>query len=204
MGEAAAQMGFWAATAAAERLERLLTKRGRELSGEGLGPLPEWAIGMEPAPLREVLGALEIAGAVKLRPPLAVVAPISEAAGETRAGWGATSQQIILTLGVAVMIAAPNDPGGVRARRKDELSDTLAAVRGALMGWVPPGFLAQPLTYVRGRLLEIEDGRITWQDEWETRYWITAHEGVEPCGPAMELCERPRGNHPEASEVGQS
>ncbi len=202
MGEVAAQIGFWAATAAAERLERLLTRRGRELSGEeGPEPVPEWALDLEPAPLREVLGALDFAGAVKLGPPLAVVVPLSEAAGENRAGWGATSQQVILTLGVVVMVAAPNDPGGERARSRDALSDTLRAVRAALIGWVPPGFLAQPLTYARGRLLEIEDGRITWQDELEARYRITAHEGAEPCDPPVEVCVR-GGPAPDVQRIG--
>ena len=177
-----AQMDFSIATQVEARLERLLTRHGRERAGEA--SLPEWARALDDGCLlADVLGALELDGAPRRRLPLAAVLPLGETAGETRAGWGATRQRITLTVGVVAMIRAPNDPGGTRVRGRDALSGALTALRAALIGWTPQALLASPVTFARARLLEVGEGRITWQDEYVASYSISAHDAVAPCDP---------------------
>lgn len=174
---AVARMDFSVAGAVQDRLERLLTKAGRKRAGD----LPEWAdeIMADSGGFRDVIDALAFADEIKFRPPLAAVLPLGEVAGENRAGRAGAVQRVTATIAVAVMIAAPNDPGGRRARYRRELSMLLAASRAALIGWTPvpeggadiPG-RPEPLIFERGALAEIEDGRIVWQDLYRCDYWI--------------------------------
>ena len=64
------------------------------------------------------------------------------------------------------MVAAPNDRGGARGRER--LSALLARARQALAGWTPPG-QREVLSFRRGRLVSLEDGRMQWLDEYEIR-----------------------------------
>ena len=121
---------------------------------------------------RDVLGALDIAGLrAPPRMPAAFVLPLSESAGENRAPGAGAVQQVTATIGVAIVLAAPGDPGGTRAR--DQLTDVLQVTRARLTGW-RPGPRYEPLAFRRGQLLEVDEGRVMWQDEFETRCWIEA------------------------------
>jgi len=64
------------------------------------------------------------------------------------------------------MVAAPNDRSGARGRAR--LSALLAHARQALAGWAPPG-QREVLSFRRGRLVSLEDGRMQWLDEYEIR-----------------------------------
>ena len=74
--------------------------------------------------------------------------------------------QHVVRVGVSVMVAAPNDRGGGRGRGR--LSALLAQARQALAGWAPPG-QREVLSFRRGRLVSLEDGRLQWLDEYEIR-----------------------------------
>ena len=117
------------------RLRALFTRKGRE--GRDL---PEWADEYVAATggLRDVLGLLDWPGAAKVHPPLAGVAPVETVAGENRGGDAGAVQLMTATIAVAVVIAAPDDPGGASARNRRELGEHLAATRAALIGWCPP------------------------------------------------------------------
>ncbi len=185
-------MDFPAADAAVARLRALFTRKGRERpdclpAWAGTMDIPEWAAGIDASDLlRDVLGLLDWPDAVKVRPPLAGVAPVETVAGENRGGDAGAVQLMTATIAVAVVIAAPDDPGGASARNRRELGEHLAATRAALIGWCPPeagededaGRRCEPLSFRSGRLLGIEDGRIAWEDRYETRYWIAGGAGL--------------------------
>ena len=99
--------------------------------------------------------------------PAALVLPISDEAEEstTRRVENAPVQHLV-RVGVSVMVAAPNDRSGARGRER--LSALLARARQALAGWTPPG-QREVLSFRRGRLVSLEDGRMQWLDEYEIR-----------------------------------
>ena len=115
-----------------------------------------------------VLSALDTAALTAWpKTPAALVLPISDEAEEstTRRVENAPVQHVV-RVGVSVMVAAPNDRGGARGRER--LSALLARARQALAGWAPPG-QREVLSFRRGRLVSLEDGRMQWLDEYEIR-----------------------------------
>ena len=115
-----------------------------------------------------VLSVLETAGlSAWPKTPAALVLPISGEADEsTTRKVEAAPVQHFVRVGVAVIEAAPNDRTGKLGM--DRVSPLLAAVRVALAGWAPPG-QREVLSYRRGRLVSVEDGRVSWLDEYELR-----------------------------------
>ncbi len=99
--------------------------------------------------------------------PAALVLPVSDEAEEstTRRVEQAPVQHVV-RVGVSVMVSAPNDRTGARGRWR--LSALLAQARQALAGWTPPG-QREVLSFRRGRLVSLEDGRLQWLDEYEIR-----------------------------------
>ncbi len=188
-GPAGLGMEFVVADAAADRLRGLLRPEHRDRAA--LAPEPDWLAGYiaDGGGLREVLGLLDWAGAAKLRPPLAGVAPAALDAGESRGGRTGSVQRVTVSLAAVVVVAAPDDPGGARARRRGDLGRHVAAVRAALLGWTPPaagGGRTAPLAFRAGRLLEIADGRVAWEDRYETVCWIAGGAGLAPARRLME------------------
>ena len=115
-----------------------------------------------------VLSALDTAAlAAWPKTPAALVLPVSDEAEEstTRRVESAPVQHLV-RIGVSVMVAAPNDRSGARGRGR--LSALLAQARQALAGWAPPGH-REVLSFRRGRLVSLEDGRLQWLDEYEIR-----------------------------------
>ena len=192
---AVAAMDFSIATAVHCRLEALLGCEGYRQARRAGADLPEWVdefAACTGGGFRAVVDALAMTPELKVRPPLAAVLPLSEAAAESRSGPCGTVQRATLSLGVYVVIAAPNDPGGIKARARGELSAALAGVRAALVGWVPcspagRGLAGRPeaLAFEAGELAEIADGRIVWRDVYAARYWI-AGGAVRPAAGARE------------------
>jgi len=127
------------------------------LAGDGGAPL-----------FAAVLGALDTAALTAWpKSPAALVLPISDEADEstTRRVERAPVKHVV-RIGVSVMVAAPNDRSGARGRAR--LSALLAHARQALAGWAPPG-QREVLSFRRGRLVSLEDGRMQWLDEYEIR-----------------------------------
>ncbi len=115
-----------------------------------------------------VLSALDTAALTAWpRMPAALVLPVSDEAEEstTRRVESAPVPHVV-RIGVSLMVAAPNDRTGARGRER--LSSLLAEARQALAGWAPPG-QREVLSFRRGRLVSLEDGRVQWLDEYEIR-----------------------------------
>ena len=168
-----ADLDFAVAGDAAVRMRALL-RRDRL----ALDPEPAWlaAYLADDGGLRDVLGLLDWPGAHKLRPPLAGVAPVDLTAEASRGGRAGAMQRLSATLAVLTMVAAPDDPGGAKAGARNELGRHVAASRRLLIGWTPDG-AAEPLAYVSGRLIDIEDGRVAWEDRYRASGWLEAVEG---------------------------
>ena len=127
------------------------------LEGDGGAPL-----------FAAVLSALDTAALTAWpKTPAALVLPVSDEAGEstTRRVENAPVQHVV-RVGVSILVAAPNDRSGTRGRER--LSALLAQARQALSGWAPPG-QREVLSFRRGQLVSLEDGRVQWLDEYEIR-----------------------------------
>jgi len=99
--------------------------------------------------------------------PAAYVIPSSERAGASRTGTTVVSQQN--TVRFAVVVAVRN----LRDARGEQAQTDLLAVREeiitALHGWQPNGDF-DPLEYGGGRLLQLTDAVLWWQDEFLTSH----------------------------------
>lgn len=136
-----------------------------------------------PAPtLRQVQGAAAYASVEKLAnfaPPCAYVILAREKSRPHPAGNGMPGaqqrmvQQVDVTFGV--MVAVLNYREQLGAQSQDALLAVLGAVRGALLGWVPPG-ASQPISLQQGDLLQYDAGRALWADVYHTNHVI----GVDP------------------------
>ena len=115
-----------------------------------------------------VLSALETAALTSWpKAPAALVLPISDEADEstTRRVEQAPVQHFV-RISVATIVPAPNDRSGARGQQR--MSRVLAQARQALAGWTPPR-QREVLSFRRGRLVSVEDGRVQWADEYEIR-----------------------------------
>lgn len=79
------------------------------------------------------------------------------------------AQPTHVTFGVIVAVRNYRE-SGAGAQGADELRETLGAIRGALLGWVPalPGAL--PCELVQGDLKEYDRGTTLWSDVYQTRH----------------------------------
>ena len=80
-----------------------------------------------------------------------------------------------LTTTMAVVIAVTNRRDRRGAGGMTELETLRKQVRGALLGWTPPA-QAGPVTYQRGRLLQLVEATVWWIDEFTTGGWIACPE----------------------------
>ena len=122
--------------------------------------------------LRQVQGALELAAAIKalsVATPGAFVVPLSDLPAQDEAFTGQTLQRVLSKYSVVLVVDNKRDSTGGAA--SDELEQLRQAVRTALLGWMPPGFEA-PLTAGPGNLIDLDNGRVWWGDEFQIEhYW---------------------------------
>lgn len=114
-----------------------------------------------------------------------------------------TTQRVEATLAVVCCVAARRQPemrqldDDAAPRREGDADDRMAAlvaaVRGALVGWLPsPAWW--PLELARGRLVAMEGGRAHWQDEYRTSYLLSGGGAAAPETPAAtEVCVAENG-----------
>lgn len=119
--------------------------------------------------LRHVAGAAEYAALQapppQARQPAAFVIPLSEVGGPNTLAAGPVRQRITATVGVVLLVTVLRDPRGEAAAFA--LGPIYAAVRGVLVGWQPSA-AHDPMEFRRGRLIDISEGTLAWQDEFET------------------------------------
>ena len=118
--------------------------------------------------------------------PCVVVLPVSEdarppVAPAAPAPARAAIQSATGTIGVHTLLRVPNDPYG-RTTNVHALATVVGRARSLVAGWRPredgsdEGEVIEPiregLAFLRGRLVEIEDGWLEWSDEFEVRWWV--------------------------------
>lgn len=118
-----------------------------------------------------VLADLEAALGGTFTPPAAFVMPVSERA-EAPVRTSVLRQRVALRTGVLLSVQNLRDIKGAAAL--DTLRPLRAALRTALVGWVPDADTGEPLVHATGRLWRMDGGRIWWLDEFDYVLWRTA------------------------------
>jgi len=122
--------------------------------------------------LRKVSGAVDFASATPdlKATPVAYVVPLAEAAGPNALA-NQVRQKMEVHFGVIFAIGSLRDARGEAA--KEALEPLRAAVRSALLGWTPDtGF--NPIYCTGGRLVDMSEGILWWQDDFTTSFYIHA------------------------------
>lgn len=103
--------------------------------------------------------------------PSAFVLPLAEA-GDGMGLLSSTGQRLTLAFGVVHCLSNRRDAQGGAAM--DDLATHRAALKTALIGWVPNAATGEAVNFKAGRLLKMDgDGRLWWTDEFELidYYW---------------------------------
>lgn len=133
---------------------------------------PAWIVAQlktEVTALKLVGGAADLSAATDsvIQKPAAFVLANSERASGSTTGTMAVNQQN--TVRFAVLIAVQN----LRDRRGEKAQADLLSLRGSIMtalhGWQPDADF-DPIEYGGGKLLQLSDQVLWWQDEF-----VTAH-----------------------------
>jgi len=161
--------------------------------------------GFRDAPFADVIPAWDIEAARRVRLPVAAMGLLEERTEEYyrrsnlepwRIGLDGAVQRVEAVLGVLIVIPVPNDPGGTAAKKTAGLEPLRDAVRRLLVGWLPPiSGDPDPLMLMQGRVVGIKDGRLWWQEDYLTSYWIVGGEGLcqdERLGGDLYVGQAPR------------
>lgn len=121
--------------------------------------------------LKKVAGAADFASAgmdLKGKLPAAYILPLAERAGGNSLVME-VSQKIEVRFGVMLAISNLRDARGQNAQ--GDLAPLRTAVLAALIGWQPdPGH--DPVLFGSGRVIQLQDGVLWWQDEFVTAYYL--------------------------------
>ncbi|MBC44149.1 MAG: hypothetical protein CML19_18180 [Pusillimonas sp.] len=125
---------------------------------------------------RTVAGALDLdrlakgrGGAAAVKAPAAYVVPQGDRSASNQVGIGETQQRLVERYIVVTALEAKNQRTAAQA--EGELEVLRQTLRSALIGWQPdPGRM--PMLFVTGRLLAVENGRVWWEDVFETDIWV--------------------------------
>lgn len=117
---------------------------------------------------RKVAGAADYAAAAPelKQTPAAFVLSLADRAGRSSTGTMVVSQEMEARFGVIFAVQNLRDARGQQAG-----ADLLAlriAVMTALLGWQPASDY-DPCEYGAGRLLQLDDAVLWWQDDYVTR-----------------------------------
>ncbi len=120
------------------------------------------------AALRDVAGAADLAAASQnlIRAPAAFVLPLSDRPGRNTTGTMVVSQQNTMSFGVVFAVQNLRDVRGQKGN-VDLLALRISAMT-ALLGW-QPALDYDPCEYGAGRLLQLTDQVLWWQDDYLTR-----------------------------------
>jgi hypothetical protein len=123
--------------------------------------------------LKKIAGAADFASAgmdIKSKGalPAAYVLPLAERA-DANGLANAVSQRVEVRFGVILAISNLRDALGKNAQ--GDLAGLRTSVFAALLGWQPDAD-HDPVTFGGGRLLQLQDGLLWWQDEFVTAYYL--------------------------------
>lgn len=117
---------------------------------------------------RTVQGSADFAAAADglVTPPAAYVLPLADRVGRSSTGTLVVSQEDEIRFGIAIAVQNLRDPRGQKAAT--DLRTLRIAVMTALLGWQPAADY-DPCESGGGRLLQLTDQVLWWQDEYVTR-----------------------------------
>lgn len=135
---------------------------------------PQWIITQlrtEVTSLKLVGGAADFAAAAEgvRQTPSAFVLPSSERASGSSTGTMVVSQRNSVRFAIVIAVQNLRDPRGEKAQ-----ADLLAlrnSIMTALHGWEPDADF-DPIEYGGGKLLQLNDQVLWWQDEFVTANFI--------------------------------
>jgi len=123
--------------------------------------------------LRAVGGSADMALALRgtVVAPAAFVMPLVEQ-GIELPSTGPTRQRLSSLFGVVLVVENMRDATGAAALI--DLETVRLQLKRALVGWVPDDSTHEPVTFLRGQLVQCEgDGRLWWSDEFLlTSYYV--------------------------------
>lgn len=108
-------------------------------------------------------------GVSAVRTPAAYVVPQGDRSASSQVGIGATQQRLIERYVVVTALEAKNQRTAAAAEQ--ELDEARQVLRNALLGWQPDEGRS-PMLFVSGRLLAVADGKVWWEDQFETEIWV--------------------------------
>jgi len=114
----------------------------------------------------------------RLRTPTAYVILLGEVAGENEMQT-ITHQHLVSTVGVVLAIGNTRNPRGVLgAGDKSNLYTVRKAIRDSLLNFDmdTQNEVYDPPEYLRGRLVQVQDGVLWWQEEYRTGYYIRSQQ----------------------------
>ncbi len=120
--------------------------------------------------LRQIGGAAEFSALPDAGPqavPAAFVVPLDEHAGRNQLDTG-ISQRVDVRFGV--ILAVRNLRDGLGAAANDDLEALRRAIKDALLGWRPAG-ADDVCTFGGGRVLQLANQVLWWQDDFLTAYY---------------------------------
>lgn len=103
--------------------------------------------------------------------PAAFVLLTSEDADPSRYATGAHAQRTRSRFGVLQAVRELSDAKG--GAGMTTLQTVRTAVIGALIGWQPES-VDEPIDFVRGQLVDLQDGVLWWLDEFGTSFDLTS------------------------------
>lgn len=103
--------------------------------------------------------------------PSLFLMPLTESA-ERSAMINQSTQRI--TQGFGVITVAANRRDALGKATLDDLVPIRAAIKAALIGWVPFPETGEAVQFTEGRLLKFEQGRIWWTDQFAVRTYAGA------------------------------
>jgi bifunctional ADP-heptose synthase (sugar kinase/adenylyltransferase) len=117
---------------------------------------------------KRITGAADLVAAFQdlKQSPAAFVLPLSATPGRNTAATVVVTQQVVDRFGVCIAVKNLRDATGREAHK--ELRELRLAVITALLGWTPDSNSYDPFELGPGRLLQVQDRVLWWQDDWRT------------------------------------
>lgn len=125
--------------------------------------------------LREVEGATSLDAAMRgaVASPSAYLIPLTET-GTELPHTGQFDQHIAVLFAVLLVLDTARSAQGTDVLV--QLHTHRAAIRQALVGWVPDGESGEPVTFAGGELVQFQgDGRLWWSDEFLLTTYYRSH-----------------------------
>ena len=123
--------------------------------------------------LKVVEGAADLAAAAESgvrQFPCAFVIPLADSPSELELATGSTQQRLSSQLGVIMVVRNLRDARGQNALV--DLTVLRKLVHEAIYGWTPDAQVFDPLTRGGGRILQLDNQTLWWQDDYATASYL--------------------------------